>query len=138
MNYIRKLYVFLFLFSLIIFIGCATVQEGDKAAGKKAPYIVFTIPANGQTTVQRSGNFYVEIYFSAEMDPTTKEFFMMTTRGRRVEGRFFWLNGHTLQFRPDAVLEANATYECRITDGYSIYKERLKDIPYLWLFVTGQ
>lgn len=133
----RKLYVVLFLFSLIIFIGCATVQDGDKAAGKKAPYIVFTVPANGQTTVQRSGNFYVEIYFSAEMDPTTKDFFMMTARGRRVEGRFFWLNGHTLQFRPDAVLESNTNYECRVTDGYTTFKERLRDIPFVWLFTTG-
>ncbi|MEK6657679.1 MAG: Ig-like domain-containing protein [Nitrospirota bacterium] len=133
----RKLYVVLFLFSLIIFIGCAAVQDGGRAAGKKAPYIVFTVPANGQTKVQRSGNFYVEIYFSAEMDPTTKDFFMMTARGRRVEGRFFWLNGHTLQFRPDVLLEPNTSYECRITDGYSIYKERLRDIPFFWLFTTG-
>ena len=133
----KKLYVIFFVFSLIPFISCATVEEGGKAAGKKAPYIVFTVPANGQTKVQRSGNFYVEIYFSTEMDPTTKDFFMMTARGRRAEGRFFWLNGHTLQFRPDAVLEPNTTYECRITDSYSMYKEKLKDVPHIWFFTTG-
>lgn len=133
----KKTYTVLLLAILIISIGCAATQDGAKGTGKKIPYIVFTVPANGQTKVQRSGNFYVEIYFSAEMDPTTKDFFMMTARGRRVEGRFFWLNGHTLQFRPDIVLEANTNYECRVTNGYSIYKERLKDLPYIWLFTTG-
>lgn len=133
----KILYIIFFIVCSSYFTSCAAVQEGGKAAGKKAPYIVFTVPANGQTTVQRSGNFYVEIYFSAEMDPTTKDFFMMTARGRRVEGRFFWLNGHTLQFRPDAVLEPNTNYECRVTDGYTTFKERLRDIPYIWLFTTG-
>ncbi len=132
----KRFYLILLMLGLIISAACATSKEASKT-GKKVPYIIFTVPANGQTKVQRSGNFYVEIYFSAEMDSTTKDFFMMSARGRRVDGRFFWLNGHTLQFRPDAVLEPNTIYECRISEGYSIYKERLKDTPFIWFFTTG-
>lgn len=133
----KGLYILFFAVGLITFTGCTAAQKGGESGEKKEPYIVYTSPANGQTKVFRSGNFFVEIHFSKDMDPATKDFFIMTVRGRRIEGRLYWINGRTLQFRPDRVLEPNTAYECRITEGYSMYREKLKEKPYIWSFTTG-
>ncbi|MFZ3090009.1 MAG: Ig-like domain-containing protein [Nitrospirota bacterium] len=133
----KALYILFFVFALISFSGCTAVQKGGESGEKKEPYIVYTAPANGQTKVLRTGNFFVEVYFSKEMDPVTKGFFIMAVKGKRVDGTLYWINGRTLQFRPDSVLEPNTIYECRLTDGYSMYREKLRERPYIWSFTTG-
>ncbi len=106
-----------------------------------APYIISTLPVNGETNVFRYG-VRVEVFFQSPMNPATQNYFAINvdkpfpgTKG--VTGRLYWLDDHTLIFEPDTPLDANTVYRVTITGGTTVSGEPLQNVPYAFSFTTG-
>lgn len=130
------------LLAQFVLTGCAGIG-GDLGVEvpEGAPYIVSTLPSNGETNVFRYG-IRVEVFFQTPMNPATQNYFSMSVdrpspEGGQITGRRYWLDDYTLVFEPDTPLNANTIYRVTITGGTTMSGEPLINVPYFFTFTAG-
>ena len=134
--------LFIPLLIQLVLAGCAGIEEDLEVGGSEgAPYIISTLPVNGETNVFRYG-VRVEVFFQSPMNPATQNYFAINVDkpfpgSKEVTGRLYWLDDHTLVFEPDTPLDANTVYRVTITGGTTMSGEPLQNVPYAFSFTTG-